>query len=351
MAALAGKANMTTPARIDPRISLALRESRGRFVSPADLAVQAGLAPRGVRAALDGLAAGGFQLESHPLQGIRLASPPPSLREEELTWGRTAARVGRNVRCVESAPSTSDLAWRAAGTDGPDADGLAVFAEYQTAGRGRRGARWFAPPHEAVLCSILLLPAGPLAEGGVLTRSAAVAAAEALETLSSAEVGIKWPNDLVLEDRKVGGILVETRAVPGRSRASGTGAAVVGIGINCHQGPEAFPPAIRPDVTSPAMLGIDLDRTLLARGILARLDEVLGRAVSAPKGSDGVRREAARRCRTLGRRITVRDGETEATGEVVDLDPDYGLVLRLPDGALRRFDPVRTRVLARGSRE
>ncbi len=342
---------MTTPPRIDPRISLVLRTRRDRFTQAAELARLAGTTLRGVRGGLMDLARGGFEVETHPLQGVRLTGVPPSLREDELAWDRHGARVGRRVRCVETAGSTSDLAWGAAETEGAPADGLAVFAEYQTAGRGRRGSRWLAPPHEAVLCSVLLFGPGDPFDAASLTRAAAVAAAEAVEDQASAEVGIKWPNDLVMDDRKVGGILVETRSLRGGPGARpGGGAVVIGIGLNCHQGPEAFPPAIRPQVASPAMLGHDLDRTLFARGLLARLDGVVARAGSQ-EGAADLRRQAARRCRTLGRRITLREGATVADGEVVDLDPDYGLVLRLTDGSLRRFDPVRTRVVGQKGRE
>lgn len=156
--------------------------------------------------------------------------------------------------------STNDLAWEAAGEGRDAADGLAVFAEQQSQGRGRRGTRWLAPPHSSILCSVLVWwPAGG-AEAALLTRTAAVAAADAVEELSDLDVGIKWPNDVVVDDRKVGGILVEVRG-GGEAEAP----AVVGIGLNCCQGPEAFPPSIRPGAASLAMLGAEVDRTLLAR--------------------------------------------------------------------------------------
>jgi BirA family biotin operon repressor/biotin-[acetyl-CoA-carboxylase] ligase len=304
------------------------------------LASALGLSPAAVADALGALARHGFVIETHPMQGVRLSAVPPALLAAELAWDAARRRVGRIVRCEATVASTNDLAWEAARKTGQDSDGLAIFAEYQTAGRGRRGNRWLAPPHEAILCSVVLRAADAAADGAVLTRAAALAAAEAIEDQTGLEVGIKWPNDVVCDDRKVGGILVEAR--PG---APGAGFVVVGIGINCHQGPRAFPPDIRGHVTSLAMLGPTVDRTLLARSLLDRLDR---RAAQTARedGAGEVRQDAARRCRTLGRRITVLEGEDAYSGEVIDLDVDYGLILRLSDGGFRRFHAMTTRVAA-----
>jgi BirA family biotin operon repressor/biotin-[acetyl-CoA-carboxylase] ligase len=206
-----------------------------------------------------------------------------------------------------------------------------VFAEHQTAGRGRRGSHWLAPPHSSILCSVAVwMPDAP-GQGALVTRAAAVAGAEAIEAQCRLNVGVRWPNDLVIDDRKVGGILVEARPAAGER-----GPVVIGIGINCTQGAEAFPPEIRRGVASLAMFSEDVDRTLLARSLLERLDEVLT-MVAEPPGGVEVRRRAAARCRTLGQRITViEDGKTYC-GQVVDLDPDYGLVLRLEEGGIQRF--------------
>jgi BirA family biotin operon repressor/biotin-[acetyl-CoA-carboxylase] ligase len=173
----------------------------------------------------------------------------------------------------------------------------------------------------------------------VLTRASGLATALAIEDRGGAGVGIKWPNDLVVEDRKVGGILVEARPVAGE-----VGPVVIGIGINCTQGPEAFPAEIRPAVASLGMLGEQPDRTLLARSLLVRLDEVLGR-MADPDGAAAIAADAAARCRTLGRRITVQEGGEAYTGEVTDLDADYGLVLRLREGGLRTFPAMTTHVV------
>ena len=324
---------------MDVRLSLTLRERRSESVSLEELGESLGLSPQRLVREIDELSRRGFVIENNPVLGLQLVGAPESLIEEEVAHGLAARRVGRRVRCVESATSTNDLAWEAAAGGREESDGLAVLAEYQTGGRGRRGNRWLAPPHSSVLCSVVVwLPDSP-GQAAVLTRATALAAARAIEDHSGASVGIKWPNDVVVEDRKVGGILVEARPV-----ARQEGPVVIGIGINCTQGLEAFPAEIRPAVASLGMLGEEPDRTLLARSLLVRLDEVLGRMVD-PDGGAAIARDAATRCSTLGRRITVQEGGEAYTGEVVDLDADYGLVLRLREGGIRTFPAMTTHVV------
>ncbi|MBM4017400.1 MAG: biotin--[acetyl-CoA-carboxylase] ligase [Planctomycetes bacterium] len=324
---------------MDARVSLALRERRAQGISLAQLGELLAMPPARALRAVEELSRLGFVIETHPMMGVRLAAAPPSLLEAEVACGLATRRVGRRVRCVESAASTNDLAWEAAG-GGPEAsDGLAIFAEHQSAGRGRRGNRWLAPPHSSILCSVVAwLPQMPTL-AAVLTQGAALASAQAVQDQCGTPAGIKWPNDVVVDDRKVGGILVEARPAAG-----GTGPAVIGVGLNCTQGPEAFPPDIRPAVASLGMLGDEPDRTLLARSLLRRLDEVLARMADAV-GMAALSRDAADRCRTLGRRMSVMEGGRVYSGEVVDLDADYGLILRLPEGEMRSFPAMTTHVV------
>ncbi len=328
---------------MNARVALALRRAHGEARSAEALAEAAGVSPDAVVAAVEALGACGYRLESHPLQGFRLLSAPDNLLEDEIACDLQTDRIGRTIRCVDEATSTNDLAWQAVEQGGADADGLAVFAEHQTAGRGRRSNRWLAPRHTSVLCSVALIgPPGGREGGAVLTRAASLAAAEAVEDETGLDVGLRWPNDLVLDDRKVAGVLVEAR-----SGAGGAGAAVIGVGINGTQRPEAFPEVIRDGVTSLAAAGAHVDRTLLARRFLERLDAVMGE-MGGGSAADTVRRAAADRCRTLGRRITVTDGTETVTGEVVDLEPDYALLLRLAGGTIRRFPAMTTHVVTRG---
>jgi BirA family biotin operon repressor/biotin-[acetyl-CoA-carboxylase] ligase len=329
---------------VNARVALALRRARGEARSAEALAEAAGVSPEAVVSAVEALGKRGYRIESHPIQGFRLLAAPDNLLEDEVACNLATERIGRTIRCVDEATSTNDLAWQAVERDGTGADGLAVFAEYQTAGRGRRSNRWRAPRHTSVLCSVVLIgPPGGGEGGAVLTRGASLAAAEAVEAETGLDVGLRWPNDLVVDDRKVGGILVEAR--PGRTDP---GTAVVGVGVNGTQRPAAFPAEIRDGVTSLASEGVRVDRTLLARRLLERLDAVV-REMGVAGRAETVRRAAVDRCRTLGRRITLTDGTETVTGEVVDLDPDYALLLRLAGGTIRRFAAMTTHVVSQGT--
>jgi BirA family transcriptional regulator, biotin operon repressor / biotin---[acetyl-CoA-carboxylase] ligase len=325
---------------MDARLSLALRRSVARPVAADQLARDLRLTPQRLAAALDELARLGFVIEAHPMMGLCLTAAPPALFAEELTEGLAVRRIGRRIQCAAEASSTNDLAWAAAEQGPAGADGLVVFAERQTAGRGRRGNRWVAPPHSSVLMSVVFWTSGGASLAAVLTRAAAVAAAGAIEVVSTLKVGIKWPNDLVIDDRKVGGILVEARPT-----AAGPGPVVIGLGINCTQDAGAFPPEVRSRAASLAMMGEGVDRTLLARALIERFDAVLAQTGDVA-GQESIRQAAAERCRTLGLRITLVEGAATYTGEVVDLDPDYGLILRLPEGILRRFPAMTSHLIA-----
>ncbi len=136
-----------------------------------------------------------------------------------------------HIHYLPETTSTNDVALQLAREGAPG--GTLVCCEYQRAGRGRRGARWCAPAESSVLCSLLLRPEKPLPTAHLAILSG-VGAANALKGLQY-PVKVKWPNDLLLHDRKVAGILVET--LPD--------AVVIGVGVNCTVPEEAFPEDIR----------------------------------------------------------------------------------------------------------
>ena len=169
-------------------------------------------------------------------------------------------------------------------------DGVVVGAEHQTAGRGRRGRTWEAPPGASLLVSVLLRPAPAL-----VTLAAGLAAAGACEAVAGVTVGLKWPNDLMVGEAKVGGILAEAVA----------GAAVVGLGVNLAWAPPGA-----------ARLGTDVDRRALLNAYLTGLDapgDVLARYRD--------------RCTTLGRRVRVELPDEAFEGVATDVDDAGRLVV------------------------
>ena len=173
-------------------------------------------------------------------------------------------RLGTRVLYFSSTPSTSEVA--AAIAAGPDPEGVVVIAERQTAGRGRFGRTWFSPPSSGLYASVVLVPGrarvDPTRAKMLLTLTAGVALAEAIEVLTGLRADVKWPNDLYVARRKLGGILAE-----GVPRAAHGGPlevlnVVIGYGINVR--PAAYPPELRDRATSlESELGRPIDRVQL----------------------------------------------------------------------------------------
>ena len=231
---------------------------------------------------------------------------------------------GAGVHWAESLGSTNDAA-RALGQAGA-AHGTVVVAEMQTAGRGRRGARWEAAPGRNLLMSVLLRPGEPIEEWPRLTHALALAGCAALE----AEPGlpaprIKWPNDLMLRDRKVCGILVESVC-----DARG-GYAVAGIGVNLNVAAGEMPDEIRGLATSVLAEngGSPVDRT----GFTCRLLEALARE-TARLAADfpSMLTALEQRSWLAGHRLRVLCGGRELLGDWAGLGPGGELLLRSPDG-------------------
>lgn len=241
----------------------------------------------------------------------------------------------REVRAVaETGSSNADLL-AAAGAGA--AEGTVLVAEEQTAGRGRLGRRWASPPRAGLTFSVLLRPGGvPAALLGWLPLLAGVAAATTVRAVAAVDATLKWPNDVLVGERKLGGILAER---------AGT-AVVVGIGINVWQARADLPPdAAATSLTLAAGAGgtgqaADAGPGLRERLLAGLLDE-LGqwyeswRDQASPGDADacGLRQEYVRRCATLGREVTVTMPGTEpVTGTATGVDAAGRLEVRTTGG-------------------
>lgn len=299
----------------------------------------------------------------------------PTLTTDRLQHGWTPHRVGRHIITLAETPSTNAFALDSVATlggpDGRAADGLAVLADYQTAGRGRLGRCWLSPRAAGVLCSVIVVPsdeelpalppepaagepvlphnAWPTATtqfSGRLTLLSAVAASEAVRQATEITPAIKWPNDLRVAGRKLGGILIESRPI-GQSRR----AWVIGIGINCLQHAGHFPPGLRNTATS---LEIEashpIDRAEIARSLLQRLDDWLTLSATGDRrtNSDLDRAVLAswhRYAEPIGQRVRLRSRGRDYTGTTVAVDPHGGLIVQTDVGRQEWFDPLQTTLL------
>ncbi|MDQ4131946.1 MAG: biotin--[acetyl-CoA-carboxylase] ligase [Actinomycetota bacterium] len=195
------------------------------------------------------------------------------------------------------------------------AEGLVVIADHQTAGRGRWGRRWDAPPGSSLLVSVLLRPR-PL-----VTLASGIAAADACASAAGVAAGLKWPNDLMAGDRKLGGILTEL-VTDGPAPA-----AVVGVGINVNW-TGALPGGA---VSLNHLTGEAVERDLLLDAFLTQLDAVLNE-LDGPDGPTAVVDRYRELSGTLGRTVTVSTPRGDIVGWAADVGREGQLVLETDDG-------------------
>ncbi len=262
-------------------------------------------------------------------------------------------RIGRKVLVYDRTSSTSDVAAEYARN--PDNAGLVVLAEEQTAGRGRSGAKWHGRRGDSLLFSVLLIDC--TIGGELLPLACAVAVAEAIGQVGGHPARIKWPNDIILDGRKVAGILLESRVrrVVGRAsphdnpRRAGTlalpasGIHIIGIGINCHQTRDAFPADLQATAISLDMAsGTRCRRVTVARRVLTSLDHWLR---AAERSKEQVIETWSGLSTQLGQRITLSYNGKRFTGNCIGVDPENGLILQLDRGGVRMFHAAQASVV------
>jgi len=291
-----------------------------------------------VRQALESLRASGCIIERDPARGVRLLEAGLGVWSDYLA---TIGRVNRprNVSVYQRTGSTQDVARQLLLDLGPNVDGAVVAANEQTEGRGRLGRTWQARPGDAVLLSRVALVEAPTRQAAVerVTLAAAVATAKAVEAIApTLGVEVRWPNDLYVGEKKLAGILVEVTASSG-----GPIGAVIGLGINVKQSGDALADAarrLRRPITSLTAEGAAVDRLRVAGELVTQLDAWMA-------ASDAQCVEAWRGfSRLLGRTITLWHDGRSTRGEVLDLDPVRGLIVRQRDGAIGHFPAATTSV-------
>jgi BirA family biotin operon repressor/biotin-[acetyl-CoA-carboxylase] ligase len=204
---------------------------------------------------------------------------------------------------------------------------LAVFADWQRAGRGQAGRSWFAPPALGLLCSTLWRPEIDAVDSAAIGQMAGVACCWALGRLSLG-ARLKWPNDVVLGGAKVGGILVE-----GAVQGPMLDYAVVGIGLNVKQRSADLPPTPYPATSLALATGCHWDRDVVAAALLLALGNAYERWLADPQAIHAVWRASLE---TLGRDVTVAGPDGYAVGRAVDVALDGALLVQAGDGSTRR---------------
>ncbi|HLC21107.1 MAG TPA: biotin--[acetyl-CoA-carboxylase] ligase [Candidatus Methylomirabilis sp.] len=251
------------------------------------------------------------------------------LSEQEIRSGLATTRIGHAIRLFQVLGSTNDEAAALAASGA--AEGTVVIAEAQRRGRGRMGRGWASPRGLGLYVSVILRPPIPPQEAPALTLMGAVAVADAIERTSGLAAWVKWPNDLVVRERKVAGILGEMAA-----EASRLHHVILGIGINVNQTEVDFEGELRQTASSLRIeVGHPVDRTAMVHSLCEHLDRWYQRFLS--DGVATILERFRRRCVTLGRVVVARSGDQELRGLALELDGAGALVIRDTGGGLHRL--------------
>lgn len=320
------KAAMTT----DGEILLALRRAGSGFVSGAELSQRLGITRAAIWARIEELRQIGYEISASPHQGYQLQSVPDRLVADDLI-GLVAGHhvIGRDIRVFEETNSTNDIVEKLA-RDGVK-EGAVVFAEAQTRGRGRLGRKWLSPARRGLWFSVLLRPDLRPQAATQLTVAAATALCRAIRAQTELTPQVKWPNDILINGRKVAGVLTELAAEIDHVKHL-----ILGIGVDVNLTASEFPAELKKVATSLKIeSGRHLNRLDLAAAILRELDADYQR-IQRGRFAE-VADEWEEQCITLGHRVRIHIGNREITGRAEALDDDGALLVRTEHGHLERI--------------
>lgn len=315
---------------IDAQILNALRGAGDGAVSGMRLSQELGVSRAAVWARIEDLRSLGYDIEASPHLGYRLLNAPDLLHADDLIsrLGKTKV-IGRDIRVFQETTSTNDVIEKLA-HDGVK-EGVVVFAESQTRGRGRLGRKWLSPAKRGLWFSVLLRPDLHPQETTQLTVASATALRRAIESHTGLKPEIKWPNDILVHGRKAAGILTELSAELDQVKY-----VILGIGVDVNLNPGDFPAELRKLATSlKAELGKPVLRPELAVAILRELDHDYAR-IAAGHFTD-VADEWEAHCITIGHNVVIRTGERQIRGRAEALGEDGTLLLRTDHGHLERI--------------
>ena len=270
----------------------------------------------------------GYVIDSVPSKGYCFVSAPDALLPDEIKAGLKTRIMGREVAYHKETTSTQEIA-KALASQGV-AEGTIVVAETQSGGRGRVGRQW-SSPQGGVYFSMILRPDMKPSEALRLPLVAGVAVAQAIKRNTKLAPKLKWPNDIMLQDRKVGGILTEMSAEIDRLDW-----VIIGIGLNVNTSHESYPEEVQGVATSLMELGGKIiPRVKLLQDILFEFESLYDDLVKS--GFEPIRARWKALSNTICANVVVSMPTEKVTGTAVDIDLDGALILKKGDGSLEKI--------------
>ena len=305
-----------------------LKELKGTdgYVSGQELCEKFGVSRTAVWKVINQLKEEGYDIEAVRNKGYRLAYSGDLLSREEIVTSIRGQWAGRQVEYLQEVDSTNTRAKQMAESGAPH--GLLVVAECQTMGKGRRGRSWVSPPGANIFMSLLLRPEIEPTDASMLTLVAAMAVTDGIRKVTGLETGIKWPNDVVIDGKKVCGILTEMSTEFERINY-----VVPGIGINVNQ--EEYPEERRATATSLKLaLGRTVKRSELIGCVMEAFERYYGIFLETMDLS-GLMDEYNGMLVNKGREVRVLAPKNEYTGVSLGINRTGELLVRTEDGSVR----------------
>jgi BirA family biotin operon repressor/biotin-[acetyl-CoA-carboxylase] ligase len=312
----------------DEKILKLLRENRGEYISGAEIGKKLELSRTAVWKHIGNLRKAGYEIEAVPALGYRLLSSPDLLTPAEIGAGLKTRYIGKRIHAFSITDSTNVKAFELALHGAPE--GTVVVAEGQRKGKGRLGRHWESPKGVNIYTSIILRPKMAPSLASQITMLAAVATARAIEKTARILPDIKWPNDVLIRNRKAAGILTEID-----SEADIVNFIVLGIGIDVNMEPSALPPDVAKVATSlKNETGRAFERVPIVQELYRQLERWYD--IFKKEGFGPIITEWERLSIMAGKHVKVSFLKETREGIALGLDTDGALLLRLPTGKIER---------------
>lgn len=302
--------------------------THGQWVSGEELGRTLGISRPAVWKYIARLRKEGFLVESLRGRGYRLLAWPDTLYPELIRTRLHTRRFGRKIHHFLKTDSTNTQARRLA-AEGEE-EGTLLVAEYQQAGRGRLDRRWESPPGKNLLFSFILRPPWSPTEAFYGTVLSSVSLCRVIRKTIGLQVGIKWPNDIYIGEKKLAGVLTEMAADPDRIEYM-----IIGVGVNCNWSPPNPPPEGQEATSLMEETGRPVSRLDLLTQFLEEAERLYEQAQK--EGIRSLRTEWDRYSLINGRRVTLISGKNRRSGTCLGIDQQGALILMTDEGKEETF--------------
>ncbi|MFZ7103097.1 MAG: biotin--[acetyl-CoA-carboxylase] ligase [Peptococcaceae bacterium] len=299
------------------------------YISGERLSELCGVSRTAIWKQINNLKKEGYKIDTQPRTGYLLKSRPDKFIKAEILAELATLNWGENIYTFAEVDSTNNVAKKLAAEGRPE--GTIVVAERQLQGKGRLGRTWVSPTGKGIWVSLILRPDILPTASPQITFVLAVAMVKALKKSLNITPKIKWPNDILIDGKKVAGILTELSAEIERVNYI-----IVGIGVNANQNPADFPAEFREKATSlKSVLGREIPRVKVLQGMLEEIESTYQEYLRGDFST--VIKEWKANSLTIGQEVEVIMGAEKIAGNAVDVDHDGCLIVRDAGGELHRI--------------